>query len=158
MRLVQRVVLSMFCVLAATAAHAQVQTGSIAGIATDTSNAVMPGVSVSVSGDKLIGGVQIHRRRIPPGHIVSIACRRVHYNVKFELQGFKNIERNEIAISAAFVATVNAKLEVGSVSETITVTGESPTVDTRSNLQQTVMNQEVLEGIPPAAIPGRWPR
>ena len=82
--------LSMFCVLAAAiAASAQVQTGSIAGVATDTSNAVMPGVTVSVSGDKLIGGVQTQTTdasgayrfdRLPPGT----------YNVKFELQGFKH--------------------------------------------------------------------
>ncbi len=58
MKLVRGAVLGMLIMLAATTAHAQVQTGSIAGIATDTSNAVMPGVTVSVSGDKLIGGVQ----------------------------------------------------------------------------------------------------
>jgi len=142
----------MFCMLAATSAHAQVQTGSIAGVVTDTSNAVMPGVTVSVSGDKLIGGVQTQTTdtsgayrfdRLPPGS----------YNVRFELQGFRPIDRTGIAISASFVASVNAKLEVGNLSETITVTGESPTVDTKSNLQQTVMNQEVLEGIPSGRDP-----
>jgi len=152
MKFVRRVVFGVCCLLTAAAAHAQVQTGSIAGVVTDSSNAVMPGVTVSVSGDKLIGGVQTQTTdssgayrfdRLPPGS----------YNVKFELQGFRSIDRNAIAISAAFVATVNAKLEVGNVTETITVTGESPTVDTRSNLQQTVMNQEVLEGIPSGRDP-----
>src|SRR3954464_11151009 len=147
MKLVRCAVLGMLCMLATTAAFAQVQTGSIAGVATDTSNAVMPGVTVSVSGDKLIGGVQTQTTdtsgayrfgRVPPGS----------YNVRFELQGFRPIDRTGIAIRASFVASVNAKLEVGNLSETITVTGESPTVDTKSNLQQTVMNQEVLEGIP----------
>jgi len=142
----------MLIMLTATAAHAQVQTGSIAGVATDTSNAVMPGVTVSLSGDKLIGGVQTQTTdaagayrfdRLPPGA----------YSVKFELQGFRTIERAEIAISASFTATVNAKLEVGSVTETITVTGESPTVDTKSNLQQTVMTQAVLEGVPSGRDP-----
>jgi hypothetical protein len=152
MKLVRCAVLGMLVVLAAIPAFAQVQTGSIAGVATDASNAVMPGVTVSVSGDKLIGGVQTQTTdasgayrfdRLPPGA----------YNVKFELQGFRTIDRTGIAISAAFVATVNAKLEVGSVTETITVTGESPTVDTRSNLQQTVMNQEILEGVPSGRDP-----
>ncbi len=152
MKLVRRAVLGMLIVLASTPAFAQVQTGSIAGVATDASNAVMPGVTVSVSGEKLIGGVQTQVTdtsgayrfdRLPPGS----------YNVKFELQGFRSIDRTGIAISASFVATVNAKLEVGNVTETITVTGESPTVDTKSNLQQTVMNQEVLEGIPSGRDP-----
>src|SRR3954454_8304635 len=152
MKLVRCAVLGMLCMLATTAAFAQVQTGSIAGVATDTSNAVMPGVTVSVSGEKLIGGVQTQTTdtagayrfdRLPPGT----------YQVKFELQGFRAIDRADIAVSASFVATVNAKLEVGSVTETITVTGESPTVDTRSNLQQTVMNQEILEGVPSGRDP-----
>jgi hypothetical protein len=152
MKLVRRAVLSMICMLATTAAFAQVQTGSIAGVATDASNAVMPGVTVSVSGEKLIGGVQTQTTdasgayrfdRLPPGS----------YSVKFELQGFRTIDRSDVAISAAFTATVNAKMEVGGVNETITVTGESPTVDTHSNLQQTVMNQEILEGVPSGRDP-----
>src|SRR3954447_1715743 len=114
MKVFVRAFAGMLLMLAASTAHAQVQTGSIAGAATDTSNAVMPGVTVSVSGDKLIGGVQTQTTdtsgayrfdRLPPGA----------YTVKFELQGFRSIERTGIAISASFVATVNAKMEVGSV-------------------------------------------
>src|SRR5207302_1839225 len=81
--------------------------------------------------------------RLPPGS----------YRVKFELQGFRSIDRSDIVVNAAFVATVNAKLEVGSVTETITVTGESPTVDTKSNLQQTVLTQAILEGVPTGRDP-----
>jgi hypothetical protein len=139
-------------VLAAASAQAQVQTGSIVGVATDASNAVLPGVTVSLSGERLIGGVQTQVTdasgsyrfdRLPPGA----------YSVKFELPGFKTATYDDIRVSAAFVATVNAKLEVGSVSEAITVTGESPTIDTRSNVQQTVMNQEILEGVPTGRDP-----
>ena len=152
MKTVSRMLICAFLLLAAANARAQVQTGSIVGVATDASSAVMPGVTVSLSGERLIGGVQTQVTdsggayrfdRLPPGS----------YSVKFELQGFKTVTRDAIQISAAFVATVNAKLEVGSVSETITVTGESPTVDTRSNLQQTVMTQAVLEGVPSGRDP-----
>jgi len=149
---IKLLVLSVFCVLAAATAHAQVQTGSIAGVVTDSSNAVLPGVTASLSGDKLIGGVQIQTTdatgnyrfdRLPPGS----------YRVKFELQGFRSVERSEIIVNAAFVASLNAKLEVGNVSETITVSGESPTVDTKSNLQQTVLTQDILEGVPTGRDP-----
>ncbi len=150
--MLRRVLMIGIYVLAASRASAQVQTGSITGAVTDSSSAVLPGVTVSLSGEKLIGGVQTQTTdtagvyrfdRLPPGA----------YQVKFELQGFKTIARDDIRINAAFVATVNAKLEVGQMSETITVTGESPTIDTKSNLQQTVMNQEVLEGIPTGRDP-----
>ena len=85
--------------------------------------------------------------------IGSIGCRPAAYGVKFELQGFKTVERQDVVVNASFVATINAKLEVGALTETITVTGESPTVDVRSNVQQTVMNQEILEGVPTGRDP-----
>src|SRR5215475_3145068 len=106
---------SIFMLLAEPAAVAQVQTGSITGTVTDTSNAVLPGVNVTLSGERLIGGEQTQISdatgnyrfdRLPPGVFV----------VKFELQGFKGVTYDDIRVNAAFVATVNAKLEVGSVS------------------------------------------
>ena len=142
---------SLAVLLGAPVAQAQT-TGSITGIVTDGSGAVLPGVSITITGDRLIGGPQAQVSdasgayrfdRLVPGS----------YHVKFELQGFRNVEQPDVRISAAFIATINAKMEVGSVSETITVTGESPTVDVRSNLQQTVMNQEILEGIPTGRDP-----
>jgi Carboxypeptidase regulatory-like domain len=133
-------------------AHAQVLTGSITGVVADTSGAVLPGVNVTVSGDRLIGGPQTQVTdatgayrfdRLVPGA----------YNVKFELQGFKTVDRPDVRLNAGFVATISPKLEVGSLTETITVTGESPTVDVRSNVQQTVMSQEILEGVPTGRDP-----
>ncbi len=152
MTTLRRMILCSVLILTASAVDAQVQTGSIVGAVTDNSNSVLPGVTVSVSGERLIGGTQTmvtdasgayRFDRLPPGD----------YRVKFELAGFKVIERADIRVNAAFVATVNAKLDVGSVTETITVVGESPTVDTKSNLQQTVMTQEILEGVPSGRDP-----
>jgi hypothetical protein len=144
--------LVLVCLLATVRAQAQVQTGSIAGVVSDTSGAVLPGVVVTITGDRLIEGTQSFTTdatgayrfdRLPPGD----------YRVKFELQGFKTVEQAEVRINAAFVATINARLEVGSLEETITVTGESPSVDVRSNVQQTIMSQEILEGVPTGRDP-----
>ena len=152
MTTVVRVTLCLCLIGIGTSASAQVQTGSIVGAVSDESGAVLPGVLVTLGGDRLIGGAQTATTdangsyrfdRLPPGD----------YNVRFELQGFKSVERAAIRINAAFTAAVNAKLEVGSLAETITVTGESPTVDTKSNLQQTVMSQEILEGVPTGRDP-----
>src|SRR5439155_13462217 len=152
MRSFKAFVVMALCVCAAAPTYAQVQTGSITGAVTDSSNAILPGVTISLSGERLIGGVQTQSTdatgayrfdRLPPGT----------YHLKFELQGFRSVERSDVVVNAAFVAAVNAKLEVGSVQETVTVTGDSPTVDTHSNLQQTVMSQDVLEGIPSGRDP-----
>src|SRR6185436_9082865 len=123
----------MVCALTAADARAQVMTGSIVGVVTDSSNAMLPGATVSLSSEKLIGGPQTQVTdavgayrfdRLPPGS----------YQLKFELQGFRSMARDGILLSAAFISTVNVKLEVGSLNETVTVTGESPTVDTKSNV------------------------
>ena len=75
------------------------------------------------------------------------------YHLKFSIQGFKTVERRDIIVSASFTATVNVQMDVGNLEETVTVTGASPTVDVKSNLQQTVMNQEILEGVPTGRDP-----
>lgn len=139
-------------VLAASVAAAQVDTGRIVGTVTDDSGAVMPGVTVVLSGDALIGGArtqvtdapgQYRFERLPPGT----------YRLTFELAGFKSVERTDVRVNAAFTATVDVQLEVGALEETVTVAGRSPTVDTKSNVHQTVMSQELLEGIPTGRDP-----
>ena len=133
-------------------ARGQVNTGSITGTVSDPSGAVLPGVTVTVTGDRLIGGAQVvvtdatgtyRFDRLPPGA----------YQMTFELAGFRTVERTDVRLSAAFVATINTNMEVGALAESITVTGESPTVDVRSNVQQTVMSQEILEGVPTGRDP-----
>ena len=145
------VLASLAIFMAVPLAQAQT-TGSITGIVTDASGAVLPGVTITLSGERLIGG---DRSQVSDATGAYRFDRLVpgSYNVKFELQGFRTVDRPDVRISAAFVATINGKMEVGSVSETITVTGESPTVDVRSNVGQTVMNQEILEGIPTGRDP-----
>jgi len=146
------VLVTACCLFLATTARAQVQTGAITGVVSDVSGAVLPGVTATLSGDRLIGGDQVlvsdaagayRFARLPPGD----------YRLRFELTGFKVVERADIRISAAFVATINARMEVGGLEETITVTGASPTVDVRSNVQQIVMSQEILEGVPTGRDP-----
>jgi hypothetical protein len=131
---------------------AQVDTGRITGTVTDNSDALLPGVTVSLSGDTLIGGVRTQTTdgggvysfdRLPPGA----------YQVKFELAGFRPVEQTGVRVSAAFTATIHVKLEIGGIAETLIVSGESPTVDTKSNVQQTVIGQDLLEGVPTGRDP-----
>ena len=52
--------------------------------------------------------------------------------MKFDLPGFKTLVREGIAVEIGFNARINAQLEITAVQETVTVTGESPIVDTRA--------------------------
>src|SRR5207244_3825586 len=75
------------------------------------------------------------------------------YQVAFELTGFKKVVRTDIIIQAGFNAEINARLELSSVQETVTVTGESPVVDTKSTTLSASFTKDALEKIPNARDP-----
>jgi hypothetical protein len=121
--------------------------GSIAGVVKDPSGAVLPGVTVQAASSALIektrsvvtdGTGQYKIEQLRPGI----------YSVTFTLSGFSTVRREGIELTGSFAATVNVELKVGSVEETITVTGESPIVDVQNARQQRVLGADVLETIP----------
>jgi hypothetical protein len=120
---------------------------SIAGIVKDSSGAVLPGATVEASSPTLIEKV---RSAITDGtgQYKIENLRPGSYTVTFSLTGFSTVKREGIELSGSFTATVNADLKVGSVEETITVSGESPIVDVQSGARQSVLRSEVLTGIP----------
>jgi hypothetical protein len=135
----------LVCVISVPAvAFAQ---ASIAGVVRDGSGAVLPGVTVEASSPALIEKV---RSVITDGtgqyRIVDL--RPGVYTVTFTLAGFTTIKREGIALEGTFVAGVNADLRVGAVEETITVTGESPIVDTQSSQTVRTLDNELIAGIP----------
>jgi hypothetical protein len=70
------------------------------------------------------------------------------YSVTMSLPGFATVKREGIELSGNFVATVNGDLKVGSLEETITVTGESPIVDVQSARTQQTISKDLLTAIP----------
>jgi hypothetical protein len=123
--------------------------GSIAGVISDTSGAVLPGVTVEAASDVLIERV---RTAVSDGNgqyrIVDL--RSGAYTVTFTLTGFTTVVREGIELSGDFAATVNAQLRVGGLEETITVTGESPIVDVQSAKRQTTIDSDLIQSIPTA--------
>src|SRR5438093_8977961 len=135
------------CLLASTHAFAQgggaSTTGSINGKVADTSAAVLPGVTVTVASPSLMGvqtavtdgGGNYRFPALPPGT----------YTVTFELPGFNTLKRENIQIGMGFTATVNADLTVASLQETVTVTGNSPVIDTSSTRVQQNFKLEAIQ-------------
>src|SRR2546425_9037339 len=109
-------------------AHAQ---ASIAGVVKDSSGAVLPGVTVEAS-----SAVLIERARSVvtdgTGQYKIVDLRPGSYSVTFTLAGFTTVKQDGIELGGSFAATVNADLRVGSVAETLTVTGQAPMVDVQS--------------------------
>ena len=70
------------------------------------------------------------------------------YTVSFSLTGFNTFQRTGIELTGTFTATVNAEMRLGSLEETITVTGEPPVVDVQSANRQRVLTKDVFDAIP----------
>src|SRR5207249_3825692 len=70
------------------------------------------------------------------------------YSVTFTLSGFSSYKREGIELSAGFTATANAEMKVGSLEETVVVTGASPVVDVQNARSQQVIKSEVLQSLP----------
>lgn len=130
---------------------AQVASG-LSGVARDSSGAVLPGVTVSASSPSIIEGTRttVTDRN---GQYQITDLRPGEYVVAFTLTGFKTVRRERIVLTAAFTATVNTDMQVGQVEESVTVTGESPLVDVRNSVSQSVMNREKLDTIPTGKDP-----
>lgn len=127
---------------------AQTQTGTITGIVTDEQDAVLPGVAVTVSGASLMRPqTAVTNER---GMYSFIALPPGTYSIRFELQGFASVERADIPVRVAAISSVSQSLRVASVSENVTVTGDSPAVDTKSTARGTSFDTELLENIPQA--------
>jgi hypothetical protein len=131
---------------APTLSHAQ-QASGIAGAVRDTSGAVLPGVTVEAASPALIEKVRVVVTD-GEGRYNIVDLRPGSYTVTFSLPGFTGFRREGIVLTAGFTATVNADMTVGAVEETITVTGESPLVDTQNVRRQTVVSDEMLDMLP----------
>src|SRR5438128_2386676 len=141
-----RVGLAAWLMLIPRLTFAQINAG-IAGSVKDSTGAILPGVTVEASSPVLI---EKSRSVVTDGagEYKIVELRPGTYSVTFTLPGFNTVRREGIALTTGFTATVNAVLTVGSVAETITVSGASPVIDLQNTKQTRVMAQEVIETIP----------
>ena len=139
------------CLLTSSLVSAQ----TLAGTVHDTSGGVLPGVTVEASSPALIekmraavadGSGQYQITNLPPGA----------YRITFTLQGFGTLVRDGVELSGGGVTTINAELRVGTVAESVTVTGETPVVDVQSARQQTVLSGDVVRELPAARGYGNY--
>src|SRR5688572_7401276 len=121
--------------------------GTLTGTVRDQSGSVLPGVTVEASSPALIEKVRAAvtdtagQYRIPglnPGT----------YSLTFRLSGFTTVTRTGIELSGTATLTIPVDLRVGTLTETITVTGETPVVDVQTAQRETVLSAEVIQTMP----------
>jgi hypothetical protein len=140
------------CILAvwAVPAHAQA-IGSIFGKVTDPSGAVLPGVTVTVTGTGLQQPLVAVTSESGTYQFPSVPLGT--YSVTFELANFKKALRQNIVITTGFNAGVDVKLELGQMSEEVTISAASPVVDTKKAATGATFTSDVLEKIPTSRDP-----
>ena len=149
----QRVARTCFCLallaLLATPALAQVSSGIIAGTIKDEQGGVLPGVNVTLAGSDRSATFMTESDgrfrflNLPPGS----------YSVSAELPGFSKVVREQLVVSVGSNLDLTFAMKVASVQETITVSGESPIVDSRAMGTSTNFTQAELDKIPTSRDP-----
>jgi hypothetical protein len=131
-------------VLLPLAASAQ---SSIAGVVRDESGGVLPGVTVEAASPMLIEKVRtvVTDER---GRYQLIDLRPGSYRLTFSLTGFSTVVREGMELPANFTATVNADLKVGSLQESVTVSGAAPVVDVQQASKTQVLTRDLIDTLP----------
>lgn len=130
----------------ASTALAQRQTGSINGVVKDTEGMVLPGATVTVSGEKLMGDLSyvttdigtFRFPAVPPGV----------YDVKAELAGFKTLIQEGIVVRVGHATTLDIVLELTTIEESVTVVGLTPTVDVSATKVSVSYTADLVGNIP----------
>ncbi len=128
-------------------AAAQQQTGAITGRATDTSGGTLPGVTVSITSPNMIGGARtavtdeqgVYRFTLLSGG---------QYVISFVLPGFATLNIEGVNLNAGATATINGKMDVAALQESVTVTSQSPTIDLESASVAVNWDQQKLDDLP----------
>src|SRR6266850_2003209 len=135
--------LFVICVLTAVA---QTGTSNITGTVRDTQGAVVPGATVTAKNDAT--GVTSTQTTNDAGLYAFAALPVGNYTITVEKQGFKTLQKTHNALEVGTPLTADAALEVGSVSETVTVTGGAEQLQTANATLGNVVEQKAIETLP----------
>ena len=138
--------LAVAIALLSRSAAAQISTGSITGVISDESGAVLPGVTITATNigtaqQRTVATNEAGRYQLaglPPGP----------YSVSAELAGFATVIRSQVTVTVGSLVDLNISLKLASVQETVTVTGESPLIESAKTDLSSVVTQQALESLP----------
>ena len=129
--------------LSASSAFAQA-TGQINGVVADNSGGVVPGVTVTA----VEAGTNVSRETVTGanGRYQFASMRPTTYEIRAELAGFRTVRQTDVALAANQNLTLNITLELGELSETVTVAGEAASVDISSaTIAEVVDSKRIVE-------------
>jgi hypothetical protein len=140
--------LTVLCLTAVPSlAAAQSSTGSLRGVVKDPQG-VIPGVTVTMTNQATNTSRETVTNGV--GEYSFPAVDSGTYTIKASVPGYKTFERKGVPINVQAAIGLDIVLEIGALEETITVTGESPLIDTTNASTGDVLDTRSLESIPTA--------
>ena len=127
------------------AAQATMNTGSIQGIVTDAQGGVVPNAKITISNKET--GAVINSSASSAGQFAASALSPGTYVVRVEAPNFKTAEISTVVVVGQ-VSTVNTKLEVGSSTTVLEVTGQEVTVNTEQSQIAGTLTSQQIENLP----------
>src|SRR5262245_59188731 len=137
-------VLGATCLAVLVASPALAQTGQINGAITDNTGGVVPGATVKAV--EVATGLSRETITGTDGRYIFTALRPTTYDITAEVAGFRPSQRTGVVLQANQNLTINFAIELGTLAETVTVSGESPTVDVSSaTISEVVDSKRIVE-------------
>jgi hypothetical protein len=135
--------------VAVVPAAAQLATGNIYGTLTDESGSALPGAMATVKGP----GGTFSTTAGTDGKFRILNLAPGAYKLTVSLTGFSTVSRDNVVIETGSNVEIPMILKVASMEETITVTAETPVIDTKKTGTATVFNQDELAKVPNSRDP-----
>ena len=139
-------IVGLFILLVHPFALAQLSRATISGTVTDETGGVLPGVSVTI--ENLEMGTTRETVADDEGKYFAPNLLVGAYSVRAELPGFSTAVRTGIQLTVARNAIVDLTLQVGEMTQEVTVTGEAPLVETTSSTVGGLVEQDIIEELP----------
>jgi len=133
-------------IMLSVAVFAQSDRGTITGTVTDQGGAVVPNATVTAVNSE--NGAQFPGATTNTGNYTLASLPAGVYNVNFAASGFKKTTQTGIQVAVASNVRVDAVLEVGSTSESITITSEAPLLKTEDAEQSHTLTGEQIGNLP----------
>ena len=127
-------------------ALAQEQVGSLQGVVKDAQGGVLPGVTVEAK-NQATGAVQVAVANAA-GIYRFPALTPGRYDLSASLQGFQPAKNSNVILALGQLLTIDLTMAVAGVSESVSVTAESPLIDVKGNASSSVVELAVIERIP----------
>jgi hypothetical protein len=139
--------LALFAILCAgVSAYAQSDRGTITGTVVDPSGAAVPKAKVTAT--NLDTGATQEAVTSDDGNYTLPELKAAPYNVTVEVQGFKATTQEGVQVAVQTTRRVDFTLEIGAVSETVTITDEAPVIQSESSVRQTNVTERQVRELP----------